>query len=125
MDSGGLVTSEMPRHTNHGTQTRESERKYSVLLGQVGLIAESPDERAGAEHILGFPTRSVKFNDPIMTQLAILPPWQSNSRNSPTDVRFGSTNEMLYTRLVHFSPVVDAELQTPKKEIQQKRGIRQ
>ncbi len=56
---GELAASEWPRHTNHGTQTREREVKYSVLLGQVGLIADSPDERVGAEHMLGLPTRSV------------------------------------------------------------------
>ncbi len=55
----GLATSELQRHTNHGTQTREWERKYSVLLGQVGPIADSPDERVDAEHMLGLPTRSV------------------------------------------------------------------
>ena len=62
MVSAGLAASELPRHTNHGTQTREWERKYLVLLGQVGLIADSLGERADAEHILGLPTRSVKFN---------------------------------------------------------------
>ena len=62
MVSAGLAASELPRHTNHGTQTREWERKYLVLLGQVGLIADSLDERADVEHMLGFPTRSVKFN---------------------------------------------------------------
>ena len=62
MVSAGLAASELPRHTNHGTQTREREGKTSVLLRQVGLIDDTPDERADAEHILGFPTRSVKFN---------------------------------------------------------------
>ena len=63
MDSGGLVTLELRRHRNHGTQTCEREGKTSVLLRQVGLIADTPDERADVEHMLGFPTRSVKFNE--------------------------------------------------------------
>jgi hypothetical protein len=62
MVSWELATSELWRHRNHGTQTCEREGKTSVLLGQVGLIAASPDERADLEHMLGFPTRSVKFN---------------------------------------------------------------
>ena len=65
MDSGGLVTSELRRHRNHGTQTCEREGKTSVLLRQVGLIADTPDERADVEHLKGFPTRSVKFNVPF------------------------------------------------------------
>ena len=36
-----------------------------VLLGQVGLIADSLDDRDDVEHMLGFPTRSVKFNGGI------------------------------------------------------------
>ena len=63
MVSGRLATSELRRYRNHGTQTCEREGKTSVLLGQVGLIADSPDERADVEHMLGLPTRSVKFND--------------------------------------------------------------
>ena len=62
MVSWELVTSELPRHRHHGTQTCGREGKTSVLLRQVGLIADSTDERADLEHMLGFPTRSVKFN---------------------------------------------------------------
>ena len=58
-----LVTSELPHHRHHGTQTCQRKGKISVLLGQVGLIADIPDDRDDVEHMLGFPTRSVKFND--------------------------------------------------------------
>ena len=73
MDLEGLVTSELPRHRDHGTQTCQREGKISVLLGQVGLIADSPDERADVEHMLGLPTRSVKFNVRFREQLVEVP----------------------------------------------------
>ena len=71
MVSWELVTSELPRHRHHGTQTCGREGKTSVLLRQVGLIADSTDERADLEHMLGFPTRSVKFNGPFTTQVRL------------------------------------------------------
>ena len=70
MVSWELVTSELPRHRHHGTQTCGREGKTSVLLRQVGLIADSTDERADLEHMLSFPTRSVKFNDRIRELVA-------------------------------------------------------
>jgi hypothetical protein len=54
----GIAASQTSWHTN-----LSANRKISVLLGQVGLIADTPDERADVEHMLGFPTRSVKFNE--------------------------------------------------------------
>ena len=45
--------------------TDSTAEKTSVLLRKVGLIADSPDERSDVEPMLGFPTRSVKFNGGI------------------------------------------------------------
>ena len=59
MVSGRLTTSELRRHRNHGTQTCEREGKTSVLLGQVGLIADSPDERADVEHMQAYPREAL------------------------------------------------------------------
>jgi hypothetical protein len=49
-----LVTSELPCHRHHGTQTCQRKGKILVLLGQVGLIADIPDDRDDVEHMLGF-----------------------------------------------------------------------
>ena len=53
----GIAATQKSWHTN-----LRAGREILVLLGQVRLIVDSPDERADAEHMLGFPTRSVKFN---------------------------------------------------------------
>ena len=53
----GIAAPQKSWHTN-----LRAGRENFGMFGQVGLIADSSDERADVEHMLGLPTRSVKFN---------------------------------------------------------------
>ena len=57
------------------THKLASRKKYSVLLGKVGLIADSPDERAGTGNMLGLHAQRLRCVPSMFDSLGVKVPY--------------------------------------------------